>query len=139
MPAPGQRVSLELTVSLWSIHRADVARKESYATKLAALALQIAASNFRHILDSKPEAGKEKYAVTQLTIYALALSRCPGLPLKAFECAWFDEEDYFQFFPLPAAYKTRSGMMLSRRMRSHAIRDACQTDRAWPRRTEVVC
>jgi hypothetical protein len=42
--------------------------------------------------------------VTQLTIYALALSRRPGLLLMAFKCAWFDEEDYFQFFPLPAAY-----------------------------------
>ena len=36
-------------------------------------------SGFLHILDYKPEARKEKHAVTQLTIYALALSRRTGL------------------------------------------------------------
>lgn len=143
-----------------------VTRKENYATKLAALALQIAPSNkkrhetlqrfmlandsatiateipiyltpddfkafrrqgftfpfgdqpitghidfvqlrssFLHILDYKPEAKKERHAVTQLTIYALALSRRTGLPVKAFKCAWFDEKDYFEFFPLPVVYK----------------------------------
>jgi hypothetical protein len=144
---------------------ARVTRKENYATKLAALALQIAPSNkkrhetlqrfmllndsatiavevpiyltpndfayfqargftflfgehpipghidflqlrsgFLHILDYKPEARKEKHAVTQLTTYALALSRRTGLPVKAFKCAWFDERDYFKFFPLPSVY-----------------------------------
>jgi len=144
---------------------ANVTRKENYATKLAALALQIAPSNkkrhetlqrfmllndsatiavevpiyltpedfayfqsrgftfpfgehpitghidfvqlrsgFLHILDYKPEARKETHAVTQLTIYALALSRRTGLPVKAFKCAWFDERDYFEFFPLPSVY-----------------------------------
>lgn len=147
---------------------AKATRKENYATKLAALALQIAPSNkkrhetlqrfmllndsatvavevpiylvpddfkllssqgftfpfgenpitghidlvqlrsgFLHILDYKPEAKKEKHAVTQLTIYALALSRRTGLPVKAFKCAWFDEKDYFEFFPLPAVYPKR--------------------------------
>ncbi len=151
------------------ILEADVTRKDNYATKLAALALQIAPSNtkrhetlqrfmllndsatiavevpiyltpddfayfrgrgftfpfgnnpitghidflqlrsgFLHILDYKPEARKEKHAVTQLTIYALALSRRTGLPVKAFKCAWFDERDYFEFFPLPAIYPLRS-------------------------------
>ena len=61
-------------------------------------------SGFLHILDYKPEAAKEKHAVTQLTIYALALSRRTGLPVKAFKCAWFDERDYFEFFPLPSMY-----------------------------------
>jgi len=147
------------------ILQANVTRKDNYATKLAALALQIAPSNtkrhetlqrfmllndlatiavevpiyltpydftyfrgrgftfpfgsnpipghidflqlrsgFLHILDYKPDAAKEKHAVTQLTIYALALSRRTGLPVKAFKCAWFDERDYFEFFPLPAIY-----------------------------------
>jgi hypothetical protein len=40
----------------------------------------------------------------QLTIYALALSRRAGLPLKYFKCAWFDERDYFEFFPLQGVY-----------------------------------
>jgi PD-(D/E)XK nuclease superfamily len=144
---------------------AAVTRKENYATKLAALALQIAPSNkkrhetlqrfmllnnsatiavevpiyltpddfayfrirgftfpfgnhpitghidclqlragFLHILDYKPEARKEKHAVTQLTIYAMALSRRTGLPVNAFKCAWFDERDYFEFYPLPGIY-----------------------------------
>jgi hypothetical protein len=144
---------------------AHVTRKENYATKLAAPALQIAPSNkkrhetrqrfmllndlatiavevpifftpedvayfqthgftfpsgeqpitghidfaqlrsgFLHILDYKPEARKEKHAVTQLTIYALAPSRRTGLPVTAFTCAWFDERDYFECFPLPAVY-----------------------------------
>ena len=61
-------------------------------------------SGFLHILDYKPEAAKEKHAVTQLTIYALALSRPTGLPVEAFKCAWFDERDYFEFFPLPSIF-----------------------------------
>jgi PD-(D/E)XK nuclease superfamily len=65
-------------------------------------------SGFLHILDYKPEARKEPHAVTQLTIYALALSRRTGLPVKAFKCAWFDERDYFEFFPLPAIDPRRS-------------------------------
>ncbi len=147
----------------------QVTRKENYATRLAALALQIAPSNkkrhetlqrfmllndsatiatevpiyltpqdfrifraqgftfpfgeqpitghidfvqlrsgFLHILDYKPEARKEKHAITQLTIYALALSQRTGLPVKAFKCAWFDEKDFFEFFPLPSVYPKRS-------------------------------
>jgi ATP-dependent exoDNAse (exonuclease V) beta subunit len=61
-------------------------------------------SGFLSILDYKPEARKEKHAVMQLTIYALALSRRSSLPDKAFKCARFDECDYFEFFPLPAIY-----------------------------------
>ena len=66
-------------------------------------------NGYIHILDYKPEAAKEKHAHVQLTIYALALSRRVGLPLKSFKCAWFDEEDYFEFFPLQGVYPmTRS-------------------------------
>ncbi len=61
-------------------------------------------SGFLHILDYKPAARKEKHVVTQLTIYALALSRRTGLPVKSFKCAWFDEHDYFEFYPLPVVY-----------------------------------
>ncbi len=60
-----------------------------------------------HILDYKPEARKERHAHVQLTIYALALSRRAGLPLKNFKCAWFDERDYFEFFPLQGVYPGR--------------------------------
>ena len=43
----------------------------------------------------------------QLTIYALALARRTGLPLKLFKCGWFDEKDYFEFYPLQGVYPIR--------------------------------
>jgi hypothetical protein len=64
-------------------------------------------NGFLHILDYKPDARKEKHAHVQLTIYALALSRRVGLPLRNFKCAWFDERDYFEFFPLKGVYLSR--------------------------------
>ena len=57
-----------------------------------------------HILDYKPKAAKEK-PIEQLTWYALALSRLTGLRLFEFKCAWFDEKDYFEFFPLHVVKK----------------------------------
>ena len=57
-----------------------------------------------HIMDFKPSAKKYK-PIEQLTIYALALSRLTGLRLHSFKCAWFDEDDYFEFFPLHVVYK----------------------------------
>lgn len=57
-----------------------------------------------HILDYKPNAKKEN-AVTQLMIYALALSRLTGLRLYEFRCAWFDDRTYYEFFPLHVVYK----------------------------------
>jgi ATP-dependent exoDNAse (exonuclease V) beta subunit len=59
------------------------------------------------ILDYKPDARKEKHAHVQLTIYALALARRTGLPLTFFKCGWFDEKDYFEFFPLEGVYRRR--------------------------------
>lgn len=60
-----------------------------------------------HILDYKPKAsaGKTKSAMTQLTLYAIALSRLTGLRLYDFKCAWFDENNYYEFFPLHVVYK----------------------------------
>jgi hypothetical protein len=57
-----------------------------------------------HILDYKPKAAKER-PIEQLTIYALALSRLTGLRVYHFKCAWFDEKDYFEFFPLHVVSK----------------------------------
>ncbi len=76
-------------------------------------------NGYVHILDYKPEARKERHAHVQLTIYALALSRRAGLPLKDFKCAWFDERDYFEFFPLKGVYRTRN-MLLSEASNSKA-------------------
>jgi hypothetical protein len=59
---------------------------------------------YLQILDYKPDAQKEKHAHVQLTIYALALARRTNLPLRNFKCAWFDEKDYFEFFPLKGVY-----------------------------------
>ena len=56
-----------------------------------------------HILDYKPEADKIQ-PIEQLTIYALALSRKLNLPLYYLKCAWFDENDYYEFFPLHGVY-----------------------------------
>src|SRR5438876_1872845 len=60
---------------------------------------------YLQILDYKPDARKEKHAHVQLTIYALALARRANLPLKNFKCAWFDEKDYFEFFPLKGVHR----------------------------------
>jgi ATP-dependent exoDNAse (exonuclease V) beta subunit len=57
-----------------------------------------------HIMDFKPSAAKAK-PIEQLTIYALALSRLTSLRLYGFKCAWFDEDDYFEFFPLHVVFK----------------------------------
>jgi ATP-dependent exoDNAse (exonuclease V) beta subunit len=56
-----------------------------------------------HILDYKSEADKTN-AVNQLTIYALALASRTKLAVKDFKCAWFDEKNYFEFYPLHAVY-----------------------------------
>jgi hypothetical protein len=65
-------------------------------------------NGYVHILDYKPEARKEKHAHVQLTVYALALSRRASLPLKDFKCAWFDERDYFEFFPLQGVWPRKA-------------------------------
>ena len=57
-----------------------------------------------HILDYKPNAAKEK-PIEQLEWYALALSRLTGLRLYEFKCGWFDEKDYFEFYPLHVVKK----------------------------------
>ena len=54
-------------------------------------------------LPNKPNAKRER-PFQQLLLYALALSRRTGLRLHDFKCAWFDERDYFEFFPLHAVY-----------------------------------
>jgi hypothetical protein len=59
-----------------------------------------------HILDYKPNAVRDK-PITQLMVYALALSRRTGLRLYDFVCAWFDERHYFEFYPLPVVHKRR--------------------------------
>ncbi|MDO8567012.1 MAG: PD-(D/E)XK nuclease family protein, partial [bacterium] len=60
-----------------------------------------------HILDYKPNASKEK-PIEQLTWYALALSRLTGLRLFEFKCAWFDDKDFYEFYPLHIVKKIQT-------------------------------
>ena len=51
-----------------------------------------------HILDYKPDARTNK-PIAQLAIYALALTRLvPALKLFDIKCAWFNENEYCEFF-----------------------------------------
>ena len=61
-------------------------------------------NNLIHILDYKPNANKEN-PIHQLTIYALAIASKTKLPLIMFKCSWFDENNYYEFFPLHVVYK----------------------------------
>jgi len=65
-----------------------------------------ARNGFIHLLDYKPNASKIE-PINQLVVYALAFASRTRLPVKVFKCAWFDEKDYFEFFPLQAI-KARS-------------------------------
>lgn len=60
-------------------------------------------NNMIHILDYKPDAIKIN-PINQLVIYALALSSRLKIPVKQFKTAWFDEKNYFEFFPLQSVY-----------------------------------
>ncbi|MAE43351.1 hypothetical protein CMO93_06250 [Candidatus Woesearchaeota archaeon] len=67
--------------------------------------LQLRNSLF-HILDYKPEAQKIN-PVNQLVLYSLALASKLQIPLKDFKAAWFDENNYCEFFPLHCVYEKR--------------------------------
>lgn len=54
-----------------------------------------------HLLDYKPKASTI-HPLNQLVVCALAPASQTRLPLKALKCAWFDEMDYFELFPLEA-------------------------------------
>jgi transposase-like protein len=70
-----------------------------------------ARNGFIHLLDYKPKA-REIDPVNQLVVYALAFASRARLPVKVFKCAWFDENDYFEFFPLQAV-KAKSAQLRS--------------------------
>ncbi|MFO1152055.1 MAG: PD-(D/E)XK nuclease family protein [Rhodospirillales bacterium] len=59
-----------------------------------------------HILDYKPDAKHDK-PIEQLMVYALALSRRTGMRLYHFKCAWFDDEHYYEFYPLHVVHKRK--------------------------------
>ena len=80
-----------------------------------------------HLLDYKPNAAKER-PIEQLTWYALALSRLTGLRLFEFTCAWFDEKDYFQFFPLHVVKKLRPSVSKNPRRRMVQFKDGTKVE-----------
>ncbi len=84
-----------------------------------------------HILDYKPNASKEK-PIEQLTWYALALSRLTGLRLFEFKCAWFDDKDFYEFYPLHVVKKLQP----TKRARKVRYRDGSVA--AVPRSDELV-
>lgn len=67
-----------------------------------------------YLMDFKPSAEKEK-PIDQLTLYALALSRLTGIRLYHMKCAWFDENNYFEFFPLHVVYKLKKKKRVSKK------------------------
>lgn len=75
-----------------------------------------------HILDYKPNARKE-WPIEQLTVYALALSRLTGLRLFEMKCAWFDDKNYYEFFPLHVVYKKKKVKIPKEQLRLSAIDD----------------
>ena len=59
-----------------------------------------------HILDYKPDARTNR-PIAQLTIYALAIARLTGVRLFDIKCAWFNEEQYCEFFPRALLARSR--------------------------------
>ncbi len=85
-----------------------------------------------YILDYKPGASKER-PIEQLTWYALALSRLTGLRLFEFTCAWFDEKDYYQFYPLHVVKKLQSRSKDGKLKRKRIVRFKDGTKAVVPR------
>ena len=86
-----------------------------------------------HLLDYKPKAEKDR-PIEQLTLYAMALSRLTGLRLFEFKCAWFDENDYFEFYPLHVLHKTKKA---ARRRNVRTIEDRYQVNQD-PQRIKTI-
>jgi transposase-like protein len=51
-----------------------------------------------HILDYKPDARTNR-PIAQLMVYAMALTKLAGVRLFDIKCAWFNEDEYCEFFP----------------------------------------
>ena len=80
-----------------------------------------------HLLDFKPKADKEK-PIEQLTWYAMALSRLTGLRLFEFKCGWFDEKNYYEFFPLHVVKKLKGKKKRKVHYRSGLVAEVPKSD-----------
>ena len=97
-------VTLAVEVPIWLTEEDIAVLEKKYGIELGAQVitghldfLQVR-NGAAHILDYKPDARTNK-PIAQL-IYALALTRLvPGLKLFDIKCAWFNEEEYCDFFP----------------------------------------
>jgi len=98
-------VTLAVEVPIWLMEKDIAALEKKYGIELGAQIitghldfLQVR-NGAVHILDYKPDTRTNK-PIAQLAIYALALTRLvPGLKLFDIKCAWFNEEEYCEFFP----------------------------------------
>ena len=55
--------------------------------------------NYIWVWDYKPNAKKEKYASTQVCLYATMLSKRTNIPIEKFKCGYFNEKIAFVFKP----------------------------------------
>jgi transposase-like protein len=98
-------VTVAIEVPIWLTEDDIASLEHEHNIELAALGvtghidfLQVR-NGVVHILDYKPDARTNK-PIAQLAIYALALTRrVPGLRLFDIKCAWFNEDEYCEFFP----------------------------------------
>jgi len=81
-----------------------------------------------HLLDYKSGAAKER-PIEQLTWYAMALSRLTGLRLFEFKCGWFDEKNYFEFYPLHVVKKLKSKKARKIRFKDGTIASVGKTNK----------
>jgi hypothetical protein len=64
----------------------------------------------------------------------MALSRLTGLRLFEFKCAWFDERDYFEFYPLHVLHKPKR----ARRRQKVATREGVYQINKNPDKLEAI-
>ena len=95
-------------------------------------------NGFIHLLDYKPNAATID-PVNQLIVYALALAARTRLPVKTFKCAWFDEKDYFEFFPLQAVWPKTTSRMESREFFKQSAMNSFQPRQATRSEAKVPC
>jgi ATP-dependent exoDNAse (exonuclease V) beta subunit len=112
--------TIAVEVPVWLTHKDIVALKAEHGIQLLPAGarnsitghidfLQVR-NGAVHILDYKPDARTNK-PIAQLTVYALALSRLTGIKLFDIKCAWFNENEYCEFFPrtvLPRGRRNRA-------------------------------
>ena len=100
--------TLAVEIPIWLTEDEIVELENRYGIELAAVGARSITGHLDflqvrndavHVLDYKPDARTNK-PIAQLAIYALALTvRVPGLKLFDLKCAWFNEEEYNEFFP----------------------------------------